>query len=92
MILAASVLAVAACSGSTPTKAFSMGHGRPSFRYPSRWHVAIRPLAENRYSKQAGAFATFALPVNTKGCGDYPVTAFERVEPTDAIVELETKH
>ncbi len=86
MFLAASLLVVAACSSSTPTTTFSMGPDSPTFRYPRGWHPATRPLAENKYSKQVGAFATFELPANAKSCGDYPVTAFERVGATDAIV------
>src|SRR5207249_2833269 len=86
MILATSLLVVAACSTSTPTKAFNMGSDRPTLRYPKDWHVATRPLAKNVSSKQVGAFATFDLPANARVCGDYPVTAFERAGPTDAIV------
>ena len=86
MILAASLLAVTACSSSTPTTTFSTGRDGPAFRYPRGWHAATRPLAENKYSKQVGAFATFDPPVNARFCGDYAVTAFERAGPKDAIV------
>ena len=86
MILAASLLVVGACSSSTPTTTFSMGRDGPTFRYPRGWHAATKPLAENKYSKQVGAFATFDPPVNARFCGDYAVTAFERAGPKDAIV------
>jgi hypothetical protein len=86
MVLVASLLVVTACSSSTPTKTFSMGRDGPTFRYPTDWHAAAKPLAKNESSKQVGAFATFDLPVNARACGDYPVTAFERAGPKDAIV------
>jgi hypothetical protein len=63
-----------------------MGRHGPTFRYPRDWHAAARPLAENNYSKQVGAFATFDPPVNARFCGDYAVSAFERAGPKDAIV------
>ena len=86
MILAVSLIVVAACSSSTSTTTFNMGRDGPTFRYPRGWHAATRPLAENKYSKQVGAFATFDPPVNARYCGDYAVTAFERAGPKDAIV------
>ena len=86
MFLAASLLVVAACSSSTPTTTFSTGPDSPTFRYPRGWHPATRALAENKYSKQVGAFATFDPPVNARFCGDYAVTAFERAGPREAIV------